>query len=188
MGSLYRALPVLGAVLLAGELVVAVLGIWFPREPQMYRDFFIAHRRDCWLPPVAEAVALQALAQPEIDPPRLDRNAACYILVRGWNPMPPWGETSQAKTALLDLPSLAGAKTLEVTLANASPLRPQPVRVSLDGKFAASLVLPPGDVPVMLRVPVPAPAKPGNDVQIRFLRSRPVDESPMAVLRLQWIH
>ncbi len=183
--SCRKLAALIGAILLAGELAVGVLGVWFPRESQMYMDFYIEGRRDCWLAPGAEAEAVRALAQPEIDPAAFAQPTACYVFEHGWNAAPPWNQTTQAKTAWLNLPRLPGATVLDVTLANTSPAGTQVIWVRLNAGEARRLTLPPGQVPVDLRLLLPAGTS--SNVQLRFLRPHEPDGNPMAVLRLKWI-
>ncbi len=175
----------LGAALLAAELVIAVISLGFPHVPQMYRQVYIAHSRDCWLPPAAEAAAIAALTRPEIDPSALQPNAACYLLAHGWNTHPPWGQAGQSKTSLLDLPPLSGAQALEITLANTAALASQTIKISLGGGPETLHVLPPGPVLLVLRLPLAG--KPAGPIGIRFERQHASPGSTMAVLRLQWI-
>jgi hypothetical protein len=185
MVSLCKNLAALvGAGLLAGELVVAMLGMWFPREPQMYRDFYINRSRDCWLPADVEASVIKTLARPEIDPPRMDPRTACFVLAHGWNPVPPWGETTQAVTSWLVLPPLPDAKALDMTLADTSPASAQTIRVRLGSGPAKRVILPPGRVPVELRLDLPA--NPKNLIKLRFDRPHEPDGNPMIVSRLKW--
>jgi len=184
MPSFYKiAAAVTGAALLAGELVIGVLSLRFPHESQRYKDFYITHSRDCWLPADADKAAAQALSQPEIDPGKLDAQAACYVFSQGWTAYPPWGETGEAKTAWASLPLLPGAKALELTLANTSLQYAQAVAVGLDGQPVARLALPPGGATVTLRLPVAS----GSQMRIRFDRTPAADGKPMAVLRVKWI-
>jgi hypothetical protein len=175
------ALPLIGGVLLAGEGVVAVLGIWFPRENQMYREYYISHSRDCWLAPDTEAAVVRALARPEIDPPALDAQTACYVLAKGWNPTGPLAETGSDRTAWLELPALSGAKALDVTLANPSQT-PLPVQVRFDGGAEAGVTLPPGQVATEVRLAVP----PGAAGGLRIRLDKPGADGFM-VLRLKWV-
>lgn len=174
----------LGALLLAAELAIAALGLWFPREPLMYRQFYIAHTRQCWLPPDAEAAAIRALRQPDLDPAAFTRQTACYAFADGFSPAPPWNQTTQATASWLDLPPPPGAKALAMTLADTSPASRQIIWVRL-GRQRARVTLPPRQVPV--NVTLPLPARTGEFVQIRFLRPHEPDGNPMAVLRLKWI-
>ena len=157
----------LGLALLLGEIGVLGLSLFYPRVDAYYRSYYIAGARSCWLQDWQEAAATAALRTAEVRIAALNSTEACFLLDGGWSEPEKWGVWSNGRVASLELPVVAGATRLEITLIAFSPHNRQSVAIRLNGIPAGRYFVSSRNVST-LQVAVPPGASGNLDVSFRI--------------------
>ncbi len=173
----------MGLLLLAGEVGVAVLALWFPRVDGFYKQYYIEGSRLCWLQGAARYDAAQALIGSDVDAARLSTNESCYVLMRGWSAQMASGVWTHKRVASVDLPVDKNTQAVVLTVAAMSRAHPQHVAIDINGRFYRDIEIPPGRADMDLRIPIRSA---GNEI-ISFHLKNLFFRNGLGVTRLRWI-